>query len=162
MCVRVVLVYFILYFRVDIPVFACVCLSFLLMKLRLLRNGCLLFFLLLLLMLSHFLWAPDKPAEQGENGALYWDACQDSPWIYGQQTAFITQPREAEEKKKGLGGRGGRKSGEKNREILHLHVDPLRLISAISGAQLQCYDIINSLDAFIRQPNITGDYYIRC
>lgn len=56
----------------------------------------LLLFLLLLLMLSHFLWAPDKPAKQGENRALYWDACQDSPRIYGQQTVFITQPREAE------------------------------------------------------------------
>lgn len=55
-----------------------------------------LLFFSLFLMLSHFLWASDKPTKQGENRALYWDACQDSPWIYGQQTAFITQPREAE------------------------------------------------------------------
>lgn len=49
-------------------------------------------------MLSHFLWGPDKPTKQGENRALYWDACLDSLWIYGQQTVFITQPREAEQK----------------------------------------------------------------
>lgn len=78
----------------SVSVCSC-CLCAALMKLRLL----LVFFvllLLLLLMLSHFLWAPDKPTKQGENRALYWDACQDSPWIYGQQTVFITQPREAE------------------------------------------------------------------
>lgn len=44
----------------------------------------------------------DKPTKLGENRALYWDACQDSPWIYGRQTVFITRQRV---KKKG-GGMG--------------------------------------------------------
>lgn len=48
---------------------------------------------------------PDKLTKQGENGALYWDACQGSPWIYGQQTAFITQAREAEGKEGVAGGK---------------------------------------------------------
>lgn len=86
----------------------CLCTCTPLMKLRLL----LLPFILLLLMLSHFLWAPDKPTKQGENRALYWDACQDSPWIYGQQTAFITQPREAEKKRAGGERRGGKRKTE--------------------------------------------------
>lgn len=77
--------------------FLCLCAYAQLMKLHLVSCHLPLFLLLLLvLMLSHFLWVPDKPTKQGENRALYWDACQDSPWIYGQQTAFITQLREAE------------------------------------------------------------------
>lgn len=80
--------------RVHLCVFVLVCLCTPLMKLHPLLHYQLLF--LLLLMLSHFLWVPDKPTKQGENRALYWDACQDSLWIYGRQTAFITQPRKAE------------------------------------------------------------------
>lgn len=81
------------YERVCVLLCSRVCAA--LMKLRLLFL-LLHLLLILLLMLSHFLWAPDKPTKQGENRALYWDACQDSPWIYGQQTVFITQPGEVE------------------------------------------------------------------
>lgn len=86
----------------------CVCAHTPLMKLHPRLHHRLLFLLRLLLMSSHFLWASDKPTKQGENRALYWDACQDSPWIYGQQTAFITHPRGKVKRAAGVGRERGK------------------------------------------------------
>lgn len=107
----------------------CVCTP--LMKLHL------LLLILLLLMLSHFLWAPDKPTKQGENGALYWDACQDSPWIYGQQTVFITQSRKAEKRR---GGENKTTAKEQCDPIFYLHIELLHLTGSIAAEGSLNYD----------------------
>lgn len=108
----------------------CVCTHTPLMKLHPRLHHHLLFLLRLFLMSSHFLWASDKPTEQRENRALYWDACQDSPWIYGQQTAFITHPRGKVKKSCG-GGKG--KGGKQSDPLLHFPTDPSKLEGTFPG-----------------------------